>query len=308
MPIHFHVDEQALIARGATNYWGYNTLGYFAPDVRFAASRDPVEAVREFKTMVRALHAAGLEVILDVVYNHTAEGDHLGPHLSFRGHRQHDVLPAAAGPALPLRGFHRLRQHAEHAIAAGAAAPDGQPALLGRGHARRRLPLRPRGGARARTPRRRSAVVVLRRDAAGSGHLARQVDRRTVGRGRRRLSGGQLPAGVDGMEQPVSRRRPPVLAGRRGHAAGTGDAAGRQQRSVRLVGPSAARQHQLRHGARRLHARRSGGLQRETQRRERRRQPRRRPEQRSAGTAASKVRPTTPRFWRCGNGSAAISW
>jgi glycogen operon protein len=85
MPVHFHVDEQALVARGLTNYWGYNTLGYFAPDVRFATSTDPLRIAGEFKTMVRALHAAGLEVILDVVYNHTAEGNHLGPTLSFRG-------------------------------------------------------------------------------------------------------------------------------------------------------------------------------------------------------------------------------
>ena len=65
--------------RGLRNYWGYNTLAYFAPDSRYATSASPLEAVREFKMMVRALHAAGLEVILDVVYNHTAEGNHLGP-------------------------------------------------------------------------------------------------------------------------------------------------------------------------------------------------------------------------------------
>jgi glycogen operon protein len=85
MPIHFHVDERPLIDRGLVNYWGYNTLGYFAPDVRFSASRDPLQAIREFKRMVRELHDAGLEVILDVVYNHTAEGHHTGPSLSFRG-------------------------------------------------------------------------------------------------------------------------------------------------------------------------------------------------------------------------------
>ena len=67
------------------NYWGYNTLSYFAPDLRYASSPSPLESVREFKMMVRALHAAGLEVILDVVYNHTAEGNHLGPTLSLRG-------------------------------------------------------------------------------------------------------------------------------------------------------------------------------------------------------------------------------
>ena len=85
MPVHHHQDEWHLIKRGLTNYWGYNTLSYFAPDVRYAASSSPVDVVREFKMMVRALHAAKLEVILDVVYNHTAEGNHRGPTLSLRG-------------------------------------------------------------------------------------------------------------------------------------------------------------------------------------------------------------------------------
>jgi glycogen operon protein len=85
MPVHYHADEWAVADRGQTNYWGYNTLSYFAPDVRFATSRRALDAAREFKMMVRALHTAGLEVILDVVYNHTAEGDHRGPTLSFRG-------------------------------------------------------------------------------------------------------------------------------------------------------------------------------------------------------------------------------
>ncbi len=85
MPVHHHTNEWHLEQRGLTNYWGYNTLSYFAPDLRYAASPTPLECVREFKMMVRALHAAGLEVILDVVYNHTAEGNHLGPTLSLRG-------------------------------------------------------------------------------------------------------------------------------------------------------------------------------------------------------------------------------
>jgi glycogen debranching enzyme GlgX len=83
LPIHYHLNDRFLVGRGLTNYWGYNTLGFFAPDPRYAAS-DPAGAVPEFKSMVRTLHAAGLEVILDVVYNHTAEGDHLGPTLSLR--------------------------------------------------------------------------------------------------------------------------------------------------------------------------------------------------------------------------------
>jgi len=85
LPAHFHVDEQHLLQKKLTNYWGYNTLGFFAPDPRFSIERTPNDTVREFKMMVRGLHAAGIEVILDVVYNHTAEGNHLGPTLSFRG-------------------------------------------------------------------------------------------------------------------------------------------------------------------------------------------------------------------------------
>jgi glycogen operon protein len=85
MPVHQHADDWHLVQRGLGNYWGYNTLGYFAPDLAYAAAASPLDAVREFKKMVRALHAAGLEVILDVVYNHTAEGNHLGPTLSLRG-------------------------------------------------------------------------------------------------------------------------------------------------------------------------------------------------------------------------------
>ena len=85
MPVHHHTDEWHLVQRGLGNYWGYNTLAYFAPDIGYAAATSPLDAVREFKMMVRALHAAGLEVILDVVYNHTAEGNHSGPTLSLRG-------------------------------------------------------------------------------------------------------------------------------------------------------------------------------------------------------------------------------
>ncbi len=85
MPVHYHVSDRHLLDRGLSNYWGYNTLGFFAPDVRFAPTAAPLDVLREFKMMVRALHRAGIEVILDVVYNHTAEGNHLGPTLSLRG-------------------------------------------------------------------------------------------------------------------------------------------------------------------------------------------------------------------------------
>jgi isoamylase len=85
LPVHEHVTERTLVERGLTNYWGYNTLGFLAPDVRYASGTAPDDVVREFKMMVRALHSVGIEVILDVVYNHTAEGNQLGPTLSLRG-------------------------------------------------------------------------------------------------------------------------------------------------------------------------------------------------------------------------------
>lgn len=85
MPVHHHVDDRFLVEQGKVNYWGYNTLAYFAPDLRYASRPGPQQSVLEFKRMVRTLHRHGLEVILDVVYNHTAEGNHFGPTLSLRG-------------------------------------------------------------------------------------------------------------------------------------------------------------------------------------------------------------------------------
>ena len=85
MPVHHHAYDRHLVERGLSNYWGYNTSAFFAPDLRYAMAGSPRGSVREFKTMVRNLHRAGLEVVLDVVYNHTAEGSHLGPTLSLRG-------------------------------------------------------------------------------------------------------------------------------------------------------------------------------------------------------------------------------
>ena len=85
LPVHHFVVDRNLIDRGLTNYWGYNSIGYFAPEARYVSSGTLGQQVSEFKTMVKALHRAGIEVILDVVYNHTAEGNHLGPTLCFRG-------------------------------------------------------------------------------------------------------------------------------------------------------------------------------------------------------------------------------
>jgi isoamylase len=85
LPVHHVADEHFLVQKGLSNYWGYSTIGYLAPHAAYAATGTRGEQVREFKGMVKALHRAGIEVILDVVYNHTAEGNHLGPTLAFKG-------------------------------------------------------------------------------------------------------------------------------------------------------------------------------------------------------------------------------
>ena len=121
MPVHQFVDDAALVDNGLSNYWGYNTIGFFAPHNAYSSSGQCGEQVLEFKAMVRDLHRAGIEVILDVVYNHTAEGNHLGPTLSFRGidnaayYRLHDEDPSfyydttGTGNTLLMRNPHVLQ-------------------------------------------------------------------------------------------------------------------------------------------------------------------------------------------------------
>ncbi len=118
LPIHHFTSEDHLLANGLVNYWGYNTLGFFAPHAAYSSSGSRGEQVREFKDMVRALHDAGLEVILDVVYNHTAEGNERGPTLSFRG--------------IDNRGYYRLANGRQYADYTGCGnTPDAsQPHVL----------------------------------------------------------------------------------------------------------------------------------------------------------------------------------
>ena len=110
LPVHTFVNDSYLLDKGLTNYWGYNTISFFAPARRYA--HVPDFAFSEFKEMVARFHDAGIEVILDVVYNHTAEGNQLGPTLVVQGHRQRVLLPAAAGRSAPLHQRYRHRQHA----------------------------------------------------------------------------------------------------------------------------------------------------------------------------------------------------
>ena len=149
LPVHHIADEQLLAAKGLTNYWGYSTIGFFAPHALYAATGTRGEQVREFKGMVKALHRAGIEVILDVVYNHTAEGNHLGPTLSFKGVDNLSYYRTVPGDPLPLHGLHRDRQLAQPGASVGAAPDHGLAALLRARVPRRRVPVRPglRAGA-----------------------------------------------------------------------------------------------------------------------------------------------------------------
>ena len=217
MPIQAFFDDRYLVEKGSCNYWGYNTIGFFAPAPRYIS---PARAtLHEFKEMVRRLHEAGIEVILDVVYNHTAEGNQLGPTLSFRGIDNASYYMLGADQRFYF-DTHRLRQH---------ASTSRHPRVLQmvmdslrywvEELPRRRLPLRPRDHRSAASThgfdhQRR----LLRRGPAGPGAVAGEADRRAVGPRPERLPGRQLsrPAGREwnGRYRDDDAR---LLEGRRRH-------------------------------------------------------------------------------------------
>ena len=139
MPVHSHADEPGLVHRGLTNYWGYNSLAYFAPDARFASPGSSATVVDQFKTMVRTLHAVRPRSDPRRRLQPHGEGNHLGPSLSLRGIDNATYYRLDPKDRSALRGLHWTRQHAQHAVARGAAPHHGQPALLGAGDARGRL-------------------------------------------------------------------------------------------------------------------------------------------------------------------------
>ena len=259
--------------------------------------------------MVQALHEAGIEVILDVVYNHTAEGNHLGPMLSFKGIDNPAYYRLVPDDRALLHRLHRHREHPEHAPPARAAADHGQPALLGDRDARRRVPLRPRLDAGPPAPRGRPAVGVLRPHPAGPGRQPGEADRRAVGRRRGRLPGRQLPAAVVGVERPVPRHRPRLLArraGRRSASSPTASPAAPTSTSPTRAGPRASINFVTAHDGFTLARPRL--VQREAQRGQRRGQHATARATTARGTAASRARPTTPRCSPCGPASSATSW
>ncbi len=141
MPVHHFLQDRHLVDRGLANYWGYNTLAYFAPEIGYASAGHPLDAVREFKSMVRNLHKAGIEVILDVVYNHTAEGNHLGPTLSFRGIDNAAYYRLVAENPRYYMDYTGCGNTLQRDEPARAATDHGQPAVLDHRDARRRISL-----------------------------------------------------------------------------------------------------------------------------------------------------------------------
>ena len=124
MPVHQFVADKSLVDRGLTNYWGYNSIGFFAPESRYASTGVLGEQVAEFKTMVKTFHREGIEVIIDVVYNHTGEGNQLGPTLCFRG-IDNAAYYRSGGRSSLLHGLHRVRQYLEHDASAYPATDHG---------------------------------------------------------------------------------------------------------------------------------------------------------------------------------------
>ena len=197
LPVHTFVDDSHLLERGLKNYWGYNSIGFFAPDPRYASAPD--QCLREFKEMVARFHDAGLEVILDVVYNHTAEGNELGPDLVVQGDRQRQLLPIAAR-AQVLHQRHRHRQYVESVEPGGHRDGHRQFALLGQRTARRWFSIRSRHDLGARAQRLRQSERISQSLQSGSGAAYRQADRRAVGLRPGRVSGGWVSSRLGRVE------------------------------------------------------------------------------------------------------------
>ncbi len=262
MPIHHSVADRHLLQRGLTNYWGYNSLGFFAPDARFSAAGSAGDQVAEFKNMVRTLHSAGLEVILDVVYNHTAEGNHLGPTVCFRGidntayYRAVDGQPryymdyTGCGNTLNMRHPRALQllmdslRYWVTEMHVDGFRFDLAAALARELHEVDRL------GA---------FFDIIHQDPTLS-QVKLIAEPWDLGEGGYQV--GNFPVLVVGMERPLSRLCPRLLARLRSGYRRVCVAADWQFGPVRIWRPQAVRQHQFSNGARRLHPERPRQLQR----------------------------------------------
>ena len=307
LPVHHIADEAFLADRGLTNYWGYSTIGFLAPHSPYAATGKAGQEVREFKGMVKALHKAGIEVILDVVYNHTAEGNHLGPMLSFRGvdnaayyrlvpdDPRHYMDYTGTGNTLNVMHPSVLRLIMDSLrYWVIDCHVDGFRFDLASALARELYDV-------DRLSR------VLRRHPSGPGAVPGQADRRAVGRRPGRLPGRQLPRAVVGVERHLPRHDARLLA-RRGARRRVRAAAHRLERPLPGRRPPPVRLDQLHHRPRRLPAAPTSSPTTRSTTRPTRRATATGPTTTGPGTAASRGRPTIPRSSRCAPASSATSW
>ena len=210
MPVHHFVNDRHLVDQGLTNYWGYNSIAFLAPHVGYATG-GLGQQVSEFKSMVRTLHRAGLEVILDVVYNHTGEGNQLGPTLSLRGIDNsvyYRLMPDQPQYHLDYTGTGNSL-NILHPRAMGLVTDSLRYWVTDMHVDGFRFDLAPVLVARLRG---RATECVLRDHPAGPGSLEGEAHRRAVGRQPRRLPVGTIPHRVVGMERRLPRLRPPILA------------------------------------------------------------------------------------------------
>ena len=272
LPVHSIADERRLLHHGLRNYWGYNTIGFFAPEMRYSASG----TLGEFKTMVKTLHAAGLEVILDVVYNHTAEGDHTGPTLSFRG--IDNAIYYRLDPAHPRRylnftGTGNSLNTAHRVVL--ALVMDSLRYWVQEMHVdgfRFDLAATLARNAQGAFDRNVAFLAAVRQDPVLS-QVKLIAEPWDLGEG-----GYQLGNFPPGWTEWNDKYRDAVRAYWRGDDNTIGHLAARLSGSHDIFAPlrpRAARRHQLRHHARRLHAAGPGELRAQAQRGQPRGQPRR---------------------------------
>ena len=243
LPVHAFVQDRHLIARKLSNYWGYNSIGFFAPEPRYLQSGD----LAEWKAMVCCLHDAGIEVMIDVVYNHTAEGNHLGPTLSFKGidnASYYKLSPedprfywdcTGCGNTLNL-SHPRVLQMVMDSLRYWVEVMHVDGFRFDLTSALARDPWAFDYGS--------GFLDAVRQDPVLS---QGQADRRALGPGRRRLSGRRLPARLVGVERQVPRHHAALLEGRARHHPGAGHARHRLGRPLGPPGPAAVRHGELHH-------------------------------------------------------------
>ena len=308
LPVHQHVEDQHLVEKGLKNYWGYNTISYFAPHHAYATAEPGTDAVREFKGMVKNLHAAGIEVILDVVYNHTAEGNHLGPTLSFKGidnqsyyrlsHEDpsHYLDFTGCGNSLNVLHPQVLRMVVDSLrYWVTEMHVDGfrfdLAATLVRGE---------QGISKYS-----AFLAIIHQDPVLS-QVKLIAEPWDIGEGR--LPGGQFPGALGRVERQVPRHRAAVLEGRRSTGGGVRVPAEWEFGPVPNERQTAVREHQLHHRARRFHAERPRLATTTSTTKPTGKRTATATTTTRVGTAARKALPTIRRSTPSGNGSGAISW